>query len=257
MKQVNARNLSMSSSAARSFPFTEGLSTFFTNLAAGAGGFLAGHAGLQLCAAILTAGRDVPRAQFVQSLGPIWNAFGLLFASWVIYYLIHLFGEWLIRRRMDQAAPRISLGDRQTDFMEKATSKRPSKSPKEKWDWRTELRTARRNNDAAGVLAVRDRLAKTWSQDRLNDLDRRLGPWFTKFFQTALLKGKAPDVFAELQRVAEIYAHHEQYSYFIAVLPTVRQCVEIQAMVKAEQEEADHQDPDEPTGPTKHEANGK
>jgi hypothetical protein len=231
----------------RRYPGLDGLPDFCMQFAAAFGGWIAGFGVLKGCSAVLVMANDLARESLVSRYYPLWSSLGWLLSAWLAYRLTRAVGDGVafLLDRPTIARPTEPNSDEPTNRRAQPASTsaraveppKPSAAPRAKTpdDWRMRIKTAQRAKDVWAMLAVREELHAAWPEPRRRRLDRKLGRWFTKYFQRRLQRGQADRVLAELTRVAEIFANDDEFKFFGEALPTVRESVEIKAAILAEQ----------------------
>jgi hypothetical protein len=87
---------------------------------------------------------------------------------------------------------------------------------------RTQLDEAQQAGDAERTLTARDRLSAYLDGNDLEQLDRRVAGWLTRYIRDRLAAGRARDVLPLAERVVDTFGDTTEGSMVRAALPTLR-----------------------------------
>ena len=204
-------------------------------------GYLAGHGVLRLFAGILTGLGDAPRADLLWRWLPAWNALGWFIGAWGAYHLVLWARQWagvgLIGPggSTDSSAASLPDASAPSGLDRQRPSRKSAANAGPPPDWKKRLKALQKKKDVDGILDLQQEMAQTLPKERAEQLDRRLGRWFTKHFQHVMLSGRAAESLADVERVAAHYARMEEFAYFQEILPVVRQCAELKQSLQEEE----------------------
>ena len=213
-------------------------------------GYLVGHGVLRLSAGFLIGLGDAPRADLLMRWLPVWNALGWFVAAWGLYRLVLWAGELrpVFSLTTQPTQPRLSEHDTVVDERlaaksgpSPASANSQSAAGPEKISgtpptaWKERIKGLQKRKDVEALLDLQTSLSQTLPRERAEQLNRRLGRWYTKHFQRVMLTGRAAESLADVERVADYYADSEEFAYFREVLPVVRQCAELKQSIQDEE----------------------
>jgi len=199
---------------------------FLRDFATVAAGYIVGQGVLRFFAAFLVGLDDKPRAALIERWIPLWNAIGFFLLAWGVYRFL----LWLERRPSSDAGTVASVPQQSAPTDVAAAASRAAVPS----DWKTQLKSLQKRKDVEALIEVQAELVKSLPRERADQLDRRLGRWYTKHFQRMMLTGRAAESASDVERVASYYAHSDEFGYFREILPVVRQCVELKQSLQEE-----------------------
>jgi len=213
-------------------------------------GYLVGHGVLRLSAGFLIGLGDGARADLLMRWLPVWNALGWFVAAWGVYRLVLWAGELRSVFSLTTQPAEQRPGEHDTVVDERLAARSghlpesadsQATAPSEKiggtppTGWKERIKGLQKRKDIEALVDLQKSLSQAMPRERAEQLNRRLGRWYTKHFQRVMLTGRAAESLADVERVADYYADSEEFAYFQEVLPVVRQCAELKQSLQDEE----------------------